>query len=376
MDYFKKIERSVTISADKRSTVDLQVDVWSQDLNVTKFILKLDTTDSTTIDLTNATVRVAMVYNQDGKDVKIEAAGIVEDVATQKIAYIMDNRLAGFEGQVTAGFYVTLSTGQRIDIQNVTFNMRKSLLDKDLEAAKESYYQTFDDVVADVRSEGEKAKTNINAVISDVNGCADISVSNAKTAISASKLATPRRIAGVEFDGTKDITIPANNVGAYTKDELDSNDASTLSSAKTYADEQDAANLVNAKDYTDAQDDTMLNSAKSYADSEANTVQNNLNSHTGNISNPHNVTASQVGAYSKSETYSRAEINSKFSVLATYSESQIDEKDTTTLNNAKSYASSQVTDLRNHVIFVGTEAQWNALGTAEQNKYILKVIVE
>ena len=74
MDYFKKIERSVTISADKRSTFDLQVDVWSQDLNVTKFILKLDTTDSTTVDLTNATVRVAMVDSQDGKDVKIEAA--------------------------------------------------------------------------------------------------------------------------------------------------------------------------------------------------------------------------------------------------------------------------------------------------------------
>ena len=170
MDYFKKIERSVTISADKRSTVDLQVDVWSQDLNVTKFILKLDTTDSTTIDLMNATVRVAMVYNQDGQDVKIEAAGIVEDIATQKIAYIMDNRLAGFEGTVMAGFYVTLRTGQRIDIQNVTFNMQKSLLDKDLEAATESYYQTFDDIVVDVESHATTQKSAIDAVVTDVNG--------------------------------------------------------------------------------------------------------------------------------------------------------------------------------------------------------------
>lgn len=168
MNYFKKIERSVTISADKRSTVDLQVDVWSQDLNVTKFILKLDTTDSATIDLTNATVRVAMVYSQDGQDVKIEAAGIVEDVATQKIAYVMDDKLAGFEGLVIAGFYVTLSTGQRIDIQNVTFNMCKSLLDKDLEAAKESYYQTFEDIVADVQSAGDTAKTQIANVLPSV----------------------------------------------------------------------------------------------------------------------------------------------------------------------------------------------------------------
>lgn len=168
MDYFKKIERSVTISADKRSTVDLQVDVWSQDLNVTKFVLKLDTTDSTTIDLTNANVRVAMVYNQDGQDVKIEAAGIVEDVATQKIAYIMDDKLAGFEGTVTAGFYVTLNTGQRIDIQNVTFNMRKSLLDKDLEVATESYYQTFDDIVADVESHATTQKSAIDGIVADV----------------------------------------------------------------------------------------------------------------------------------------------------------------------------------------------------------------
>lgn len=328
------------------------------------------------------------------------------------------------------------------------------------------------------------AKTYADTKKAEANSYTDTSVSNAKTAIiasnvaSASKLATPRRIAGIEFDGTKDITIPANNVGAYTKAESNSNDASTLSSAKTYADEQDAANLVNAKDYADAQDVTnltsaksytdsqvsnaktsiisgnvasasklatartiagvlfdgsanisigagnvgaytkaetdsrdsstlsnaksyadqkktevvnslnghtgnrnnphgvtasqvgaytkseidtkdasTLSSAKSYADGKANTVQNNLNAHTGNRSNPHGVTASQVGAYSKSETYSRNEI---------------DTKDTKALNSAKNYTD----DLRKHVIFVGTEAQWNALGTTEQNKYILKAIVE
>ena len=39
---------------------------------------------------------------------------------------------------------------------------------------------------------------------------------------SANKLATARKIAGIDFDGTKDISIPANNVGAYTKAEADS----------------------------------------------------------------------------------------------------------------------------------------------------------
>lgn len=39
---------------------------------------------------------------------------------------------------------------------------------------------------------------------------------------SANKLTTARKIAGIDFDGTKDISIPANNVGAYTKAEADS----------------------------------------------------------------------------------------------------------------------------------------------------------
>ncbi|NHB96138.1 tail fiber protein [Photorhabdus stackebrandtii] len=40
------------------------------------------------------------------------------------------------------------------------------------------------------------------------------------TAIAANKLATARTIAGVAFDGTANINIPAGNVGAYTKAEV------------------------------------------------------------------------------------------------------------------------------------------------------------
>lgn len=41
------------------------------------------------------------------------------------------------------------------------------------------------------------------------------------TAIAANRLATPRRINGVGFDGTRDITLSAGNVDAYTKGESD-----------------------------------------------------------------------------------------------------------------------------------------------------------
>lgn len=164
MDYYRKIERSVTISADKRSTVDLQVDVWSADANITKFILKLDTADSTAIDLTDATVTTALVY--DG--VILQDNGQVEEVATQRISYVLNERLRGYEGVVNGGFYVTLKTGQKIDIQNVSFNMCKSLIDTDLEPARENAYATFDTITNDVKDYADVQKGNIDGVVADV----------------------------------------------------------------------------------------------------------------------------------------------------------------------------------------------------------------
>ncbi|MBN3265679.1 tail fiber protein [Pectobacterium brasiliense] len=44
----------------------------------------------------------------------------------------------------------------------------------------------------------------------------------AGTAVTATKLVTPRKINGVDFDGSKDITLTANILGSYTKTEADS----------------------------------------------------------------------------------------------------------------------------------------------------------
>lgn len=175
VDYYRKIERSVTISADKRSTVDLQVDVWSADANITKFILKLDTADSTAIDLTDATVTTALVY--DG--VILQDNGQVEEVATQRISYVLNERLRGYEGIVNGGFYVTLKTGQKIDIQNVSFNMRKSLIDTDLEPAKENAYATFDTITNDVKDYANTQKSEMLAKTNEVKAYGD----NQKTQI-------------------------------------------------------------------------------------------------------------------------------------------------------------------------------------------------
>lgn len=133
--------------------------------------------------------------------------------------------------------------------------------------------------------------------------------------------------------GNAKSSITTSSIGTYSKSEIDTKDTNTLNSAKSYADGKATSVQNNLNGHTnnrsnphgvtasqvgtytkqeiDSKDSSTLSSAKSYADGKANTVQNNLNSHTGNRSNPHGVTASQVGAYSKSETYSRTEVDNK-----------------------------------------------------------------
>ena len=57
------------------------------------------------------------------------------------------------------------------------------------------------------------------------------SVASADTAV---KLATARNIAGVPFDGSTDIVIPAGNVGAFTKEETNTTFLSKADAATTY----------------------------------------------------------------------------------------------------------------------------------------------
>lgn len=57
---------------------------------------------------------------------------------------------------------------------------------------------------------------------------------NVGTSDAATKLATPRKIAGVLFDGTADIEIPAANVGAYTTTEVDDAFLKKEDAANTY----------------------------------------------------------------------------------------------------------------------------------------------
>lgn len=61
----------------------------------------------------------------------------------------------------------------------------------------------------------------------------------------ATKLQTVRTIAGVSFDGTSNISIPAGNVGAYTKAEVDSRIATTVGGNVASATKLQTARTIN-----------------------------------------------------------------------------------------------------------------------------------
>lgn len=96
---------------------------------------------------------------------------------------------------------------------------------------------------------------------------------------SAHKLTTARKIAGIDFDGSKDISIPANNVGAYTKAEADSK----VATAKT---EIQSGNVASA---------TKLQNTR--------TINGVSFDGTSNIT----IAAGNVGAYTKAEVDSKLE---------------------------------------------------------------------
>lgn len=129
-------------------------------------------------------------------------------------------------------------------------------------------------------------------------------------------------------------SIAKNNANLYTdtrigdigtdttvKSYVDGIASDVKSTFESYADDAADAAYKDAKDYIDglisesatngnvvAAMAQAITTAGEYTDDVASGLEENLSKHTGNIDNPHDVTADQVGAYFKEETYNRSEI--------------------------------------------------------------------
>ena len=147
--------------------------------------------------------------------------------------------------------------------------------------------------------------------------------------------------------------VTAAQAGAYSKDETYNKDEIN-SVAQTAED--------NAKSYADSVAQTAEDNATTYTEDRLgdigtdNTVESYVDTHTNNKDNPHGVTAAQVGAYSKDETYSKDEVNSKVSSATTYAYDIANIAE----SNAKVYAEEKASAARDHATEIANIAESNA----------------
>lgn len=137
------------------------------------------------------------------------------------------------------------------------------------------------------------------------------------------KIEIPKR--EVRVNGVKTVS----GVDTYSKEEIDQKDLETLNSAKAYTD---------AETYTKAQidqkDADTLNSAKSYTDTTAQGVVNTLR---GEIA-----TKQDILTAGSNIDITNNEISADLSNY--YSKTEVDNKDTATLDSAKGYTDTKITD--------------------------------
>ncbi|EMR3813000.1 phage tail protein [Proteus mirabilis] len=141
---------------------------------------------------------------------------------------------------------------------------------------------------------------NAMASAKSANDNANTRLPSTGTAVASQKLATPRKISGVPFDGTQDITLNAGNVGAATPAQVNeaktmaSNAQNTANSAVTKADKaQSTANSAVTK-ADNAQ--KTANDGVSKANTAQTTANNANNNANGRVPNTRKVNGKQLNA--------------------------------------------------------------------------------
>lgn len=170
MTIAKSITKTLDISVED-VRIDLTATIRSYDLTDTQFIFEIKSSNETTINLTGSTAMYIVEYVHNSQTYAIQ--GDVNIIGTDTLSFNLPEDLKGYSGTVLIGIYVKLTDGTKIDIKDIAVRIEPSIMDKDIDFSAKTYFKDFETVKAEVILEGEKAKTSINAVVSDVNGYAD-----------------------------------------------------------------------------------------------------------------------------------------------------------------------------------------------------------
>ncbi|CAI3423692.1 BppU family phage baseplate upper protein [Enterococcus cecorum] len=150
----------------KDTKIDLAATVKSYDLTDTKFIFNIISNQGLNIDLTGSTAMYIVEYVHNSQTYAIQ--GDVNIIGTDTLSFNLPEDLKGYSGTVLIGIYVKLTDGTKIDIKDIAVRIEPSIMDKDIDFSAKTYFKDFESIKAEVVLEGEKAKTNIKAVLPSV----------------------------------------------------------------------------------------------------------------------------------------------------------------------------------------------------------------
>lgn len=176
MTIAKIVTKTLAIGV-KDTKIDLSATIKSYDLTDTKFIFNIISNQGLNIDLTGSTAMYIVEYVHNSQNYAIQ--GEVDIIDSTTIAFSLPEDLKGYKGTVLIGLYVQMADGTKIDIKDIAVRIEPSIMDKDIDFLAKTYFEDFETVKAEVISEGEKAKNQINAVLPTIQS----QVSDLKTEI-------------------------------------------------------------------------------------------------------------------------------------------------------------------------------------------------
>ncbi|EMF0095082.1 BppU family phage baseplate upper protein [Enterococcus hirae] len=132
--------------------------------------------DGSPTDLINATVRLFMyIYSgEEKKEFPIFDNQIITESYMQGIVkYFIPDMLLAYEGKVDANVYIDFPDGSHTDNLAFTFNIEKSIIDRDVQLNGEYYFKDFQQLLDGIKQETtdavNEALTNVDSTIEKAN---------------------------------------------------------------------------------------------------------------------------------------------------------------------------------------------------------------
>ncbi|EOA3733489.1 BppU family phage baseplate upper protein, partial [Enterococcus hirae] len=149
--------------------------------------------DGSPTDLINATVRLFMyIYSgEEKKEFPIFDNQIITESYMQGIVkYLIPDMLLAYEGKVDANVYIDFPDGSHTDNLAFTFNIEKSIIDRDIQLNGEYYFKDFQQLLDGIKQETtnavNEALTNVDSTIEKANQQINNFVENAAQSIDQS----------------------------------------------------------------------------------------------------------------------------------------------------------------------------------------------